>query len=148
MPYCLLSAKVGRIGGATHRLWDSWSWPPGGLKTVFVLAMVTADSQEVGLLMARNMVKEIRQATLCTFSMEYKIRVVLERSRGEISVSEPCRREAFALIIYYRWPKSFWDAGENGLTRDMQRNATSDEVKRLKGENESLKKAFQSILDV
>ena len=99
--------------------------------------------------MARNVVKEIRQATRRTFSAEEKIRVVLEGLRGEVSVSELCRRESIAPTIYYRWSKAFLDAGKNGLTRDTQRDATSDEVKRLKEENESLKKALaESVLDV
>lgn len=34
--------------------------------------------------------------------------------------------------MYYRWSKAFLDAGKNGLTRDTRRDATSEEVKRLK----------------
>jgi hypothetical protein len=45
--------------------------------------------------------------------------------------------------------KAFLDSGKNGLTRDTQRGATTDEVKRLKEENETLKRALaESILDV
>jgi hypothetical protein len=41
------------------------------------------------------------------------------------------------------------EAGQNGLTRDTKRDATSDEVRRLKEENETLKKALaESVLDV
>ena len=36
--------------------------------------------------------------------------------------------------MYYRWSKAFLDAGKNGLTRDTQRDMTSDEVRALKRE--------------
>lgn len=99
--------------------------------------------------MARNVVKEIRQATRRKFSAEDKIRIVLQGLRGDVPVSELCRRESIAPTIYYRWSKAFLDSGKNGLTRDTLRDATSDEVKRLKEENETLKKALaESILDV
>ena len=99
--------------------------------------------------MARNVVQEIRRATRRKFSAEEKIRIVLEGLRGEISVSELCRREGIASTIYYRWSKAFLDAGKNGLTRDTQRDASTDDVRRLKEENESLKRALaEAILDV
>ena len=45
--------------------------------------------------------------------------------------------------------KSFLEAGKNGLTKDTKRDATSEEVKKLKEENEFLKKALaESVLDV
>jgi transposase len=105
--------------------------------------------QQEGLAMAKDVVKQIRKATRRKFSAEEKIRIVLEGLRGEIPVSELCRRERIAPNIYYRWSKTFLDAGKNGLTRDTQRDVTTEEVHRLKGENESLKKALaEAILDV
>ena len=99
--------------------------------------------------MARNVVKEIRRATRRKFGAEEKIRIVLEGLRGEIPVSDLCRREGIAPTLYYRWSKSFLDSGKNGLTRDTQRDSTSQEVRRLKEENDSLKRALaESILDV
>ncbi len=99
--------------------------------------------------MARNVVKEIRRATRRKFGAEEKIRIVLEGLRGEIPVSDLCRREGIAPTLYYRWSKSFLDSGKNGLTRDTQRDTTSQEVRRLKDENDSLKRALaESILDV
>ena len=99
--------------------------------------------------MTRNIVKEIRKATRRKFSADEKIRIVLEGLRGEVPVSDVCRREGIAPTLYYRWSKSFLDSGKNGLTRDTQRDASSEEVRRLKEENESLKKALaESVLDV
>ena len=43
--------------------------------------------------MAKNVVRQIRKATRRRFSAEEKIRIVLEGLRGEIPVTELCRRE-------------------------------------------------------
>ena len=99
--------------------------------------------------MATDVVKQIRRATRRKFSAEEKIRIVLEGLRGEISVSELCRREQIQPTIYYRWSKAFLEAGKNGLVRDTQRDANTDEVRQLKDENAALKKAVaESVLEV
>ena len=59
--------------------------------------------------------------------------------RGEVPIAVLCRRHSVPNSIYYKWSKAFLDAGKNGLTRDTQRDATTDEVRRLKEENASLK---------
>jgi transposase len=96
-----------------------------------------------------NVVKQIRKAAAKKFSADEKIRIVLEGLRGEQAISEICRREGIAASIYYKWSKAFLEAGKNGFTRDTLRDAGSDEVKRLKDENNDLKKALaESMLDV
>ena len=98
---------------------------------------------------ARNVVQQIRRATRKRYSAEEKIRVVLEGLRGEIPVTDLCRREGISTAIYYRWSKAFLDAGKNGLTRDTQRDATGTEVRQLKEENSDLKQALaESMLKV
>ena len=97
----------------------------------------------------RNVVQQIRRATRKRYSAEEKIRIVLEGLRGEIPVTELCRREGISSAIYYRWSRAFLDAGKNGLTRDSQRNATVTEVHELKEENSDLKRALaESVLKV
>jgi transposase len=99
--------------------------------------------------MHENVVAQIRKATRRKYSAEEKIRIVLEGLRGEIPISELCRREGIALMMYYRWSKTFLEAGKNGLTRGTLRDATTEEVRRLKEENASLKKALAAaILEV
>lgn len=96
-----------------------------------------------------NIVKQIRKATTRKFSAEEKIRVVLEGLRGEVPITELCRKEGISAATYYKWSKDFLDAGKNGLTIATKRNATSDEVLRLKSENEDLKKALaDAMLDL
>jgi transposase len=96
-----------------------------------------------------NIVKQIRKATAKKFSAEDKIRIVLEGLRGESPVTELCRKEGISAATYYKWSKDFLDAGKNGLTLQTKRNATSEEVMRLKSENEDLKKALaDAMLDL
>ena len=103
---------------------------------------------ERSLSMGMDVVAQIRRATRKQFTAEEKIRIVLEGLRGETSVSELCRRERIAPTMYYRWSKAFLDAGKNGLTRDTQRDATANEVRALKEENTTLKKALaESVLE-
>lgn len=97
---------------------------------------------------SKNVIAQIKKATRRKFSADEKIRIVLEGLRGEISISELCRREGIAASIYYKWSKAFLEAGKNGLTKDTLRDATSDEVKRLKAENQQLKESLaDSILE-
>ena len=95
---------------------------------------------------SKDVVKQIRRATRRKFSAEDKIRIVLEGLRGEGAISEVCRREGIAASVYYKWSKSFLEAGKNGLTRETLRDATGNEVKRLKDKNNDLKKAMQPKL--
>ena len=73
--------------------------------------------------MSKNL-REIKKATRKYFSAEKKIQVVLEGLRGEITISEICRREGISSVTYYKWSKDFLDAGKNGLTLETKRNAT------------------------
>ena len=98
---------------------------------------------------SNDVVKQIRRATRRKFSADEKIRIVLEGLRGEIAISELCRREGIAASVYYKWSKAFLGAGKNGLTRDTLRDASTSEVQHLKAENNDLKKAVAELtLDV
>jgi transposase len=78
---------------------------------------------------SKDVVTQIKKATRRRFSADEKIRIVLEGLRGELSISEICRREGIASSVYYKWSKALLEAGKNGLTRDTLREASSDEVK-------------------
>jgi transposase len=98
---------------------------------------------------SKDVVRQIRKATRRTFSPEEKIRIVVEGLRGEIPVTELSRREGISPATYYQWSKAFLEAGKNGLTRDTKRDATTEEVRKLKDENEALKVALaEATLDV
>jgi transposase len=98
---------------------------------------------------SKDVVKQIRKATRRKFSAEDKIRIVLEGLRAETPISDICRREGIAASVYYKWSKSFLEAGKNGLTKAVLRDATGDEVRNLKQENSDLKKAVaEMVLEV
>ena len=94
---------------------------------------------------SNSVVNQIKAATRRKFSADEKIRIVLEGLRGEVSISEICRKEGIASSVYYKWSKSFLEAGKNGLTRATVRDATTDEVKHLKSENADLKTAVAEL---
>lgn len=99
--------------------------------------------------MAKNIIQTIRKNTRRKFSTDEKIRIVIEGLRGEIPITELCRREKIAPTQYYKWSKQFLEAGKNALTRETSRNATDDEVKELRQQNEQLKIALaESHIDV
>jgi transposase len=92
-----------------------------------------------------NIVSQIKKATRRKFFAEDKIRIVLEGLRGQISITELCRKEGIAVTMYYKWSKAFLESGKNGLTLDTKRDATTDEVRHLKEENQDLKKAVAEL---
>jgi len=47
----------------------------------------------------KNVVAQIRKATRRKYSAEEKIRIILEGLRGEIPISEMCRREGLARTL-------------------------------------------------
>jgi transposase len=89
---------------------------------------------------ARKTIRQIGQATRRKFSAEEKIRIVLEGLQGEESISELCRREGIAPSIYYKWSKSFLEAGKHRLAGETKRDASTEEVRNLKRENAELKR--------
>ncbi len=87
----------------------------------------------------RQQIRRAKKATRRRFSVEEKIRIVMEGIRGEEPVSELCRREGIDASVYYRWLKDFMEAGKQRLRGDALREARSDEVKALKDEDARLK---------
>jgi transposase len=87
-----------------------------------------------------EIIREIKRQTRRKFTSEEKIRIVLEGMKGEESIATICRREGINPNLYYRWSKSFLEAGKKRLSGDTQREATSGEVTELRRENEELKK--------
>lgn len=88
---------------------------------------------------ARQLIRRAKQASRRRFPAEEKIRIVMEGIRAEVSVADLCRREGIHPTIYYKWLKDFMEAGKGRLRGDAKREATSNEVKDLRQENERLK---------
>ena len=88
---------------------------------------------------ARQLIRRAKYASRRRFPAEEKIRIVMEGIRAEVSIADLCRREGIHPTIYYKWLKDFMEAGKGRLRGDARREATSDEVTHLRGENERLK---------
>ena len=87
----------------------------------------------------RGFVKQVRSAARRKYTPEEKIRIVLEGFRREVSVTDLCRREGIKPGAYYAWTKDFIEAGKDRLTRDAARDATRQEIEKMKRENTELK---------
>lgn len=92
-----------------------------------------------------KVVKNIKRNTRKRYSSEEKIRIVLEGLRGEVSIAELCRREGIYPNVYYRWSKTFLEAGKKRLEGDTVREASSNEVSNLKKENNQLKQVVADL---
>lgn len=93
-----------------------------------------------------KVVQDIRRKTRRRFSVEEKIRIVLEGLRGEESIATLCRKEGLAPNLYYRWSKEFLEAGKKRLVGDTAREATSTDVVDLRQENARLKQVVAEIV--
>ena len=76
------------------------------------------------------------------YSAEEKIRIVLDGLRGEHSIAELCRCEGIAESLYYTWSKEFREAGKRRLAGDIERAATSGDVKDLRRGARALKEVI------
>lgn len=54
---------------------------------------------------AEKVINDIRRVARKPYGADEKIRIVLDRLRGEGSVAALCRREGIAESLYYRWSK-------------------------------------------
>lgn len=92
-----------------------------------------------------SVIKDIHRQTRRQYTVEEKIRIVLEGLQGEQSVAEICRREGLNPNVYYRWSKEFLEAGKKRLAGDTTREATAPEVNSMKSENEALKQLVAEL---
>jgi transposase len=93
-----------------------------------------------------SIVREIKRRTRRKFTSEEKIRIVLEGLRGEESISDLCRKEGIHPTMYYKWSKSFLESGKRQLNGDTIREASSNEVKELRDENDELKMLVAEVV--
>lgn len=94
---------------------------------------------------AESYIKGIKRKTRRKYSVEEKIRIVIEGLRGELSVAEICRKEGISSALYYRWSKDFLEAGKTRLLGDTQREANTSEVQELRKENTDLKEVVAEL---
>ncbi len=95
---------------------------------------------------SESIVRQIKRKTRRKFSAEEKIRIVLDGLRGEESITDLCRKEGIHPTLYYKWSKGFLEAGKRQLNGDTIREASSSEVKELRGENDELKMLIAEVV--
>ena len=93
----------------------------------------------------RGFIREVRRATRRKYTPEEKIRIVLEGFRREATVRDLCRREGVKPGAFYAWTKEFMEAGKERLARDTVRDATREEIERLKRENQDLRQLVAEL---
>ena len=93
-----------------------------------------------------SIVRQIKRKSRRKFSAEEKIRIVLTGLRGEESISDLCRKEGIHPTNYYKWSKSFLEAGKRQLNGDTIREASSSEVKEIRDENDELKMLVAEVI--
>ena len=94
---------------------------------------------------AEKTVRDIRHRPLKQYSVEEKIRIVLEGLRGEDSIAALCRREGIAESLYYSWSKEFLEAGRKRLAGDTTRQANTGEVRELRREMRDMKELVADL---
>ena len=87
----------------------------------------------------RGFMQQVRVAARRKYTPEEKVRIVLEGFRREVAVRDLCRREGIKPGAYYAWTKDFMEAGKERLTWDAVRDATRQEIEKIKRENAELK---------
>ena len=92
----------------------------------------------------KTFIRQVRTRTHRKYAPEDKIRIVLEGSRQEVSVSGFCRREGVKPGVFYAWAKEFMEAGKERLTRDTVR-VTHQQTGHLKRENYGLKQLVAGL---
>jgi len=95
---------------------------------------------------AQQVIRRAKRYSGRRVSAEDKVRIVMEGLRGEQTVTDLCRREGIQKVTYYKWLKSFLEAGKQRLAGDHLREANVDEVKALKDDNDSLKRLLAELV--
>ncbi|NIS68466.1 MAG: transposase [Proteobacteria bacterium] len=93
----------------------------------------------------KRFIRDIKRVTRRKFTVEEKIRIILEGFRRDTPIRDLCRREGIRPSTYYAWLKDFMEAGKERLTRDTVRDATRTEVAELKRENARLKQLVAEL---
>ena len=93
----------------------------------------------------KSFIRQVRKVTRRKYTTEEKIRIVLEGFRREVTVRDLCRRESIKPGAFYAWTKEFMEAGKERLARNSVRDATREEIERLKRESQDLKQLVADL---
>lgn len=88
---------------------------------------------------------ELRRHTRKNYSVEEKIRIVLEGLKEENSIEDICFKEGISSTLYYSWSKEFVEGGKSRLNGEIKSEASTSEVHNLKKENTDLKQLVAEL---
>ena len=91
---------------------------------------------------SEKMIRTIKRRTRRQYSVEEKIRIVLDGLRGEMSIAELMTSNG---CEQGQWSKEFLEAGKKRLSGDIVREASTDEVKGLRREARDLKECVADL---
>ena len=78
-----------------------------------------------------------------TWPAEEKLRIVLAGLRGDVEISELCRREGISPTQYYAWRKQLLGSAAKVFSSDQGRPSAKEQ--RLEAENRRLKSVVAEI---
>ena len=77
---------------------------------------------------SESFVREIKRKTRRKFTAEEKIRIVIDGLRGEESITDLCRKEGIHPTNYYKWSKSFLEAGKRQLNGELLKACVTENI--------------------
>ncbi len=89
--------------------------------------------------------QELRKHNRKSYSVEEKIRIVLEGLKDETSIEEICRKEGISPVLYNSWSKEFIEGGKSRFSGDIKREGPTSELQNLKNENADLKQLVAEL---
>lgn len=89
--------------------------------------------------------QELRKHNRKSYSVEEKIRIVLESLKDESSIDEICQKEGIGPILLNNWSKEFIEGGKSRLSGDIKREGPASEIQSLKNENTDLKQLVAEL---
>ena len=66
-------------------------------------------------------IQELKRHTRKSYSIEDKIRIVLEGLKGESSVEDLCLKESISAVLFNNWSKEFIEGGKSRLNGEIKR---------------------------
>jgi transposase len=89
--------------------------------------------------------QELKRHTRKSYSIEEKIRIVLEGLKGETNIEDLCLKEGISPVLYNSWTKEFIEGGKSRLNGEIKREGSSSELQSLKNENSDLKQLVAEL---
>jgi transposase len=88
---------------------------------------------------------ELRKHSRKSYSVEEKIRIILESLKEGSGIDEICQKEGISPVLLNNWIKEFVEGGKSRLNGDIKREGPASEIQSLKSENADLKQLVAEL---